>query len=166
MEQQIMHYLNALKEDSEYFIEKQKKRHKNFDPSKMDAELDNDVQRDVRWHVNAINLFDTIIKENNDLKRKMATLYESVELLTQNQIKTEQRFLDEIANLQVAGPSSFKQPIGESSRVPNPYIKLTPPTFDPDKNSHPMQFLTALQNYVEATQLNNSDLKVILLQSL
>ena len=66
MEQQIMHYLNAPKEDSEYFTEKQKKRHKNFDTSKMDAESDNDVQRDVRWHVNAINLFDNLIKGNND----------------------------------------------------------------------------------------------------
>ena len=149
MEQQIMHYLNALQEDSQYFVDLQKEKFAQFNPYDMEAPLANEGQREIRWHVNAINLFNNIINENRSLKRQIMVLQDSIGALRQNWVQSEQRFMEELDKFHVEA-QSIEAPIGESSRVINPNIKLIPPIFDPARNPHPMQYISALQNYLEA----------------
>lgn len=155
--------MEALKTDSEYFVNKLQSKDANFDPKNMEANM-TEPQREIRWHCNAINLFNVIIDENLSLRNQIQVMQESIEDLTKNWALSEQRLSAEIYNLR-AERDFMPEPIGESSRI-NPNIKLTVPTFDPKTNFHPMQFLMNLHNYLQAAGVTDRDLKVIFSQAM
>lgn len=74
MEERIQKTSDALKEDSNFFVEKLKKKHEKCNPYDMEVPLDNEAQREVRWHVNAINLFNLVINENAELEKQMTAM--------------------------------------------------------------------------------------------
>ena len=43
-----MHYLNALQEDSQYFVDLQKEKFAQFNPYDREAPLANEGQREIR----------------------------------------------------------------------------------------------------------------------
>ena len=170
---EMLEFFRIITEDSKHFLAKAKKDSPTFDIENKDAPL-SDEQREIRWHYYVNKVLDGLISENIQLKKdaeqNKATIENHAELANEwvnqksilvDQIDPMQSSIDALRqcynNLQdQLDEQDEKMQSDASMQFENvshstgcniaQELKLKPPTFDGDKNGHPMQFLNELRN--------------------
>lgn len=181
-ENEIVRVIKSLKADSEYFIKTSIKKDAKFSIDKPDKDL-SDNEREIRWHINTIELIVKILSENEDLKNELAQAQQAIEdlklantILTDSvtnfnerlstQEKNVSEYLDElneeiidtkadINNMSINGPIHEQEPRKSS-------LNLKPPTFEGEKNSRPIQFIRALREYINIVKIKDNELLPLL----
>lgn len=169
-------HIAKMRNDSEFFMGEHVRNAPGFSIEKEENALSAD-EREIRWHMRVIEAMEILVRENEDLRRRISVLEEDgrnyatarsimtdeIEQLNTNLDMQITAFVDyrdkveqELDNLRTSGS------VGKNITQ----IRVKPPIFADGEHDRPMHFLSELQNYVEVTKITDEQLIPILQQCL
>ena len=86
MDRSVDDILRSMKDDNEFFVQLQQKTNAEFSLKKDDS-LISVKEREIRWFYYANLIFDSLIKENSQLKENQENYLKNLDLKIDNFIK-------------------------------------------------------------------------------
>ena len=186
MDPSIDDILQTMKDDNAFFVNLQQGTNANFSLEKEDSVITN-KEREIRWFYYANLIFDSLIKENSQLKENQENYLKNLDLKIDNFIKAQDEkisniiasqndIVDSISDLNDRFDQLYDKqivleenhsPIGSSTFVASQaQIKLIAPKFSGENYERPIHFLNNLKIYFENAKICDKDSVSLLVQSL